>query len=140
LVGGSDYDQVVSSGSSSLGGMTLTLSATNVQEGDLFFILLNGGTAAVNGYFVDANGTLGQGQNFSAGGCVFTISYTGDGNSKTTTGGNDVVLAVVAIPEPHALNLAGAAAVVLFLVKSSRRKSLRPRVAGKPTGSSDNEC
>ena len=126
LVGGTDYDQVAASSGISLGGMTLSISATNIQNGDLFFIILNRGAAAVSGYFVDENGVALQGANssFYAGGHAFTISTTGNASTNSSTGGKDVVL--IAIPEPDPRVFVAGAGIFAILRWVRRRNFCCP--------------
>jgi autotransporter-associated beta strand protein len=103
---GSQYDQIAATGGVTLGNVTLDLSLVNglgatIANGDLFFILINGG-GAVTGSFAnqsalaDANGfhtvTAGNGQQFE-------ISYTASAISDAfAASGNDI--AIQAVPEP----------------------------------------
>jgi len=75
------------------------LSGFTANLGDLFFIILNDGTNAINGTFTGLPQSSlitlagpGGTQNFE-------IGYTGDAAENTFTGGNDVVLEMV-VPEP----------------------------------------
>jgi hypothetical protein len=113
-VGG--YDQLNVTGSVNLGGATLNLLlgfAPNV--GDNFVIVDNDGTDPVLGTFAN----LPQGGTITAvdplkRGDVFQISYTG-------RDGNDVVLSMIATPEPGAL----AFAVIAGMGALGRRRCRR---------------
>lgn len=101
-----DYERinVRNGGSVLLNNMTLDLQTTantgNIEEGDLFFIVYNLGTNAVQGIFAG----LAQGSIFEWQNKFFQISYTAhwSGNYSTSkmTDGNDVALLAV-IPEPN---------------------------------------
>jgi autotransporter-associated beta strand protein len=102
----SQYDQIATTGGVTLANVTLDASLVNnfgatIANGDLFFILINGG-GAVTGSFVnqsalaDANGfhtvTASNGQQFE-------ISYTASASLDAfTAAGNDI--AIQAVPEP----------------------------------------
>jgi len=78
--------------------LSLTGSYTASTPGDLFFILRNDGIDALTGTFLGLpQGSLVEASN----GQDFTISYTGNFDTLSTTGGNDVVL--TAIPEPASI-------------------------------------
>lgn len=102
--GVSGYDRVSVTGSVTLGGAQLTgslLSGFNAGIADLFFIIINDGTDAVQGAFA-------QGSLVAIGSQVFNISYagnfTGSAATNSFTGGNDVVLQL-AVPEPGTASL-----------------------------------
>ena len=121
-VAGTDYDQmkvgtgtgVTSTGSVTLGGGEIALTiGSGIQPNDIFFVILNDGTESVVGTF---NG-LAQGATLPGG--QFRISYTADSVGVTETGGNDVALIALAVPEP------GTALLALFgaatLLRGRRR-------------------
>jgi autotransporter-associated beta strand protein len=82
---GSGYDQVLVTGTVTLGGGTLSvLLGFTPTVGNVFTIINNDGTDPVVGTFSG----LPEGSTFSAGGRIFQISYLGGD-------GNDVVLTVV---------------------------------------------
>lgn len=119
---GSDYDQVLSNNGVSLGGMTLSLQTANLHSGDLYFIIINGGSGGVNGNFVDGTGAvIAQNQIISLGGQEFKISYIADSTTQNLIGGNDIVLQAVPEPSSWALLLAGLGAGCLRLVLLRRR-------------------
>jgi autotransporter-associated beta strand protein len=94
------YDAVNVTGTAALGNATLSLSGTYVAPapGDLFFIVRNDGNDALSGTFLG----LPEGGNvFAAGGQRYVISYAGNFDTLSATGGNDVVL--TAIPEPGSM-------------------------------------
>ena len=80
----------VTSGVTSLGGSTLSItSATGLAAGQLITIINNGNTVPINGQFKG----LVEGASITVGNTVFTISYKGGT-------GNDVVLTVNSIVNP----------------------------------------
>ncbi|WP_035610600.1 autotransporter-associated beta strand repeat-containing protein [Haloferula sp. BvORR071] len=96
---GSGYDQLNVTGSVTLAGLLNVTSSFTPTEGNLFFIVLNDETDAINGTFSGlANNSI-----FNAGGQLYQISYFGDSGTNSFTGGNDGVL--MAVPEPGALFL-----------------------------------
>ena len=98
----SGYDRVNVTGGITLAGAQLTgslLNGFNASLANLFFILINDGADAVQGVFA-------QGSAVTIGTQTFTIGYTGNADTNSFTGGNDVVLRLV--PEP------GAAALLLL--------------------------
>jgi autotransporter-associated beta strand protein len=122
---GTDYSQVnVSQGSITLDSPALDLAgnSTNVQFGDLFFLIVNGdpGALPINGIF---NGLADQ-ASFTFDGKIYQISYFANYNgglNPSFTGGNDVALIV--IPEPTSLWTLTAASVGLLGMHRPRRGS-----------------
>lgn len=112
LSGAVAYDQLNVTGSVTLAG-NLSVSLTFVPaDNSLYFLVLNDGADAIAGTF---NG-LAQGATFSSGGRDFLVSYTADSAGSTFTGGNDVALMAVAVPEPKAaLLLVGGIGSMLLL-------------------------
>lgn len=117
---GTEYDQVVMTGASSVFSLTgtnnlvLSLTYTPVED-TLFFLVDNQGNSAISGIFESLNGVLtdlSQGSFFTLGGQGFLISYEGSFIGNTFSGGNDIVLQ--AIPEPSTLVLFGLGAWVVF--------------------------
>lgn len=93
---GTGYDVLNVTGSATLAGLLDVSLGFVPTNGDMFFILQNDSNDAVNGAFsglVDNSG-------FTIGNQQFKISYFGDSQTSSFTGGNDVVL--MAIPEPGA--------------------------------------
>ncbi len=88
---GTEYDLLtVVDGSVSISNTVLDVSlGYTPDQTETFFIIVNGGTDPIVGEFNGlADGdTIDLGNSFEA-----LISYFGDSESKTTTGGNDVVL------------------------------------------------
>ena len=75
------------------------LSGASLAIGDKLFLIDNDGTDPVSGKFKTVSGTvLNGGDVFTTGGKSYQISYTGDLASNSTSGGNDVVVQVVATP------------------------------------------
>jgi fibronectin-binding autotransporter adhesin len=99
------YDQVnVTGGVSIAGNLAVALGYTPTL-GDNLFIINNDGSDAVGGGF--ANLGVGNTVDLAFNSVVyrFAVSYTGDFGSRSTTGGNDVVLTNVLVPEPSTLAL-----------------------------------
>lgn len=108
---GTDYDQVNTTGTVLLTGMlSITMGYTPVDNA-LFFILANDGTDAISGTF--SNASI-NGNTYTLGGQDFAISYFGNSVNQTFTGGNDVVLRAVVIPEPRAA-LLGSLGMLMLL-------------------------
>lgn len=107
LVPGSDYDQVNVTGTIDLSaGPALALAALGTGSwtvGQMFFLLRNDSTDAINGTFSG----LADGGVFSFDGAQFKASYSADSTTNSFTGGNDFALQV--IPEP------GTAAIAALL-------------------------
>ena len=108
-VAGTDYSQVnVTQGTISLNSATLTLAGTsgNVQNGDLFFLILNGTGSGISGTF---NG-LADLATFTFDSQLYQITYfahsTGSPGSQFI-GGNDVALMAVPEPATYAMLLGG---------------------------------
>jgi autotransporter-associated beta strand protein len=87
LVAGTDYDQLTSSGTVTLGGALQVSLGFTPSSGDTFTILNKTSAGAITGTF---NG-LAEGATFVVGGFPFQITYTGGT-------GNDVVLTRVPVP------------------------------------------
>lgn len=113
--GAGDYDRMVVNGTVTLTDSTLATSLGFAPSFfDVFFVLTNDGTEAINGVF----GGLSEGATVNLGTWAgnpytATISYLGDSATGNTSGGNDVVLYNI-IPTPGAaglLALGGLAAI-----------------------------
>lgn len=96
---GSGYDQLNVTGTVTLAGLLNVTTGFTPAEGNLFFILLNDDSDAINGSFAG----LANNAYFNAGVQGYRISYFGDSATNSFTGGNDGVL--MAVPEPRALIL-----------------------------------
>jgi hypothetical protein len=105
---GADYDQLNVTGSVTLAGLLNVSLGFTPTNGDLFFILLNDSNDLVNGTFSG----LADSSEFTVGDQEFRISYFGNSQTSSFTGGNDVVL--MAIPEPRAALLGGLGLLVLL--------------------------
>ncbi len=101
------------------------LSDFTANPGDLFFILINIGpdgnesTIPINGVFANAPSTISvpgpQGTQF------FDVGYNGNSTNDTFTGGNDIVLQLVAVPEPETISYC-VGGLGLLLAFSRRRR------------------
>lgn len=124
-VGGIAVSDCLSATSVNIGstGADLALSvdsgASAITAGDIFYIIVNDGTDSIVGQFYSLNGTatdLSEGATITYGDATLKITYQGDSASHSFTGGNDVALQVIAIPEPAIaaalLGLMGLALVV----------------------------
>jgi autotransporter-associated beta strand protein len=102
---GSAYDQLVINGLVNLNSANLSLNVDfTPSPSDIFFILANDGIDPISGIF---NG-LTEGTTFSFGnGFSAQITYLADASTSSLTGGNDVALFGVAIPEPGSLLVLG---------------------------------
>ena len=128
---GSDYDQLATT----TGTVTLTnadLILVNnplgyMEAGDVFFIINNGSGTGVTGTFATLNGsatTLTDQAIFTmANGLQFQISYDANYNpsgvSTFDSGGNDVALKGISVPEPASMSLLAIGA--LGLLRRRRR-------------------
>jgi autotransporter-associated beta strand protein len=116
-VAGTDYDQLIVSGAStvSVNGGTLAITfGNNLVSGDVFYVLdnqgsgsaaadgqfyvatINGTTAQIGGVDTSASNQLTNGSTFTAAGYSFTINY--DASVSGTS--NDISLTAVSVPEP----------------------------------------
>ena len=139
---GSGYDQVrvTTPGTAAPGSTTAVSLAGNLNvsvlggyqpaDGQLFFILTQDLStiatvpATSDPQVGNVSGTfagLADGSLFTSGGVDFRISYFGDSANNLFTGGNDVVLQAVVVPEPSSIAIIGAAA--LLLARRQRRSS-----------------
>jgi autotransporter-associated beta strand protein len=117
---GTAFDQLDIKGGVTLNGGSLQGSLLNgfsPQLDQLFFIVLNDGTDPVSGQFA-------QGGAVRFGEIDFSISYTGNSEAGSFTGGNDVVLR--AIPEPS-IGLMALAGALLLTRSRARRARGTPR-------------
>ena len=115
-VAGTDYDQVKvgtgtapNTGTVALTGSNLTLTiGTGVVAGDVFIIILNDLAEPVTGNFTGLlqNATLPGGQ--------FRINYIYNSTTNSETGGNDVALIALPVPEPGTALLALLGAATLL--------------------------
>jgi hypothetical protein len=128
-VAGADYDQLNVTGSTLLAGdlaFTIT-TGVGIEEGDLFFIVINDGSDAVSGTFATVNGSTFDAMAFAGAGSghMFEISYTADFDTGSFSDGNDVAIrAVSTVPEPNSLAmLTGSLGLALSLQRFRRRRS-----------------
>ena len=121
-VAGTDYSQLnVAAGTLNLNNVKLVLAggATNLQQGDLLFIVANGGASLINGTFYG----LAQDATFTQagfGGTLFQISYDASQTGGTYSGGYDIALQVM--PEPGSLAmLLGGTGMLSLMIRARRR-------------------
>jgi fibronectin-binding autotransporter adhesin len=110
-IGAGEYDQINVTGAVNLndnGRIAITLLSFIPSPTDIFFLVLNDGTDAINGTLFN----LAQGETFSSGGYTWQVSYEGDAGSNLFTGGNDLALIAI-IPEPATAVLAAFGALAL---------------------------
>ena len=108
---GTVYDQVNTTGTVSLSGVLSITMGYTPADNALFFILANDGVDAISGTFSNASV---NGDTYTLGGQDFAISYFGDSATNSFTGGNDVVLRAVVIPEPRAALLCSLGMLMLL--------------------------
>lgn len=116
-----DYDRLNVTGTVTLNDTPLSLTlGAGVQEGDIFYIILNDSSDAVSGIFSG----YAQGSQFTLNNQNFLISYTaesGTGPGGFQGGGNDVAL--MAVPEPSTwAMLLSSTGVALGLQRFRRRR------------------
>jgi len=116
---GSGYDQISVIGTVDIsGGSLVTAFSGSYAQNDLLFILLNDDTDAINGTFAG----YAQGATVASYGYMdWQISYTADSVNNTFTGGNDIAL--MAIPEPSSVTVAGIGLAMLLGRRSRSRKN-----------------
>jgi len=131
-ISGTSADSTSVSGNVTLAGNTLatatpldaTILTTAPTIGQLYFIVNNLGSNGVSGLFKSGSTLLTQGSTFDLtlndSTYRFSVSYTGDFAADTFTGGNDIVLQNVAVPEPAFLALP-ACCVVAAAARRRRR-------------------
>jgi len=116
---GSGYDQISVIGTVDVsGGSLVTAFSGSYAKNDLLFILLNDGTDAINGTFAG----FAQGATVASYGYMdWQISYTANSATNQFTGGNDIAL--MAIPEPSSVTVAGIGLAMLLGRRSRSRKN-----------------
>jgi autotransporter-associated beta strand protein len=116
---GTGYDQIDVIGTVDIsGGSLVTAFSGSYAENDLLFLLLNDDTDAINGTFAGyAQGTTVASYGFMD----WQISYTADSVNKTFTGANDIAL--MAIPEPSSITVAGIGLAMLLGRRSRSRQN-----------------
>jgi prepilin-type N-terminal cleavage/methylation domain-containing protein len=140
-VAGSDYDQLVASGVSFALGSDLLLTMGNgLQNDDVYYLMTNSG-GAVAGEFTKLNGIntlMSEGSTFRLGGqyqfvITYTANWTGSDAGSSFTGGDDVAIKAVSVPEPTSLALM-AVGLVLGLGRRRARRGSRVAAAGNQRG------
>ena len=136
LTGGSNSiaaDRANVTGTITLGAGIASLNASyltgTAAAGQKYFVINNDGIDAISGYFAglqDANGLISTDDPavLTANGYALKISYTGDSASSALTGGNDVVLYSVAVPEPSAVAVLALGGLALLRRRSQNRPAL----------------
>ena len=140
---GTGYDRLIVTGGSTAATTPVTLAGDldvsflggfTPNVGDLFFILeqrlASTGTGSVN----PINGTftgLPDNSTFLVDNVEFRIRYTGDAGTGGLTGGDDVVLETVAVPEPTSPAAFGAAAAMLLARRRRRVPFSTPGARGR---------
>jgi|GEM_PF-2947758 len=95
-------DLIIESNGANL-AVSMNAGAAPITLGDIFFIIVNDGSDTVTGNFYSLNGVvtdLSEGATFDYNGATVKISYQADSALNSISGGNDVALQVIAIPEP----------------------------------------
>jgi hypothetical protein len=116
---GTGHDQIDVTGTVNLTGATLaTLFSGSYSPGNIVFILRNDGTDAITGTFAG----LAQGATAASYGFMdWQISYTANTGTNSFTGGNDIAL--MAIPEPSQITVAGIGLAMLLGRRSRSRQN-----------------
>ncbi|MES2706149.1 MAG: hypothetical protein V4726_06035 [Verrucomicrobiota bacterium] len=118
---GTNYDVLNVIGNVNLGlgtVLALDLGYTPVV-GDTFWTVLNDGVDPVTGNFLG----LAEGGTFTSGLYTFQITYLADGSltgPSSFTGGNDIALRTLAVPEASTAGLAGLTALLALRRRRSR--------------------
>ena len=109
---GTQYDQINVTGTVDItGGNLATMFSGSYLANDLIFILLNDNTDAITGTYTG----LAQGATVTSyGGFNWNISYFADSGLSSYTGGNDIALQAVLIPEPKTALLGVLGALLLL--------------------------
>jgi autotransporter-associated beta strand protein len=92
--------------------------------GDVLYLILNGSDTPVTGVFSKLNGTtmpLTEDSLFTFNNDQMEITYLADAAANSFTGGNDVALQVVAVPEPGIPGLLVIGGLSAFLLSSKFR-------------------
>ena len=125
--GANDYDQVNVTGTINLTG-TVNLAAsilpngiTNIASSDIFYILTRSGlgTLGINTFFGLPEGAFVTFNGLYTGQITYLANWTGTQAGSSLTGGNDVALYSVVIPEPTSLAVLG-----LFGLAALRRRRI----------------
>jgi hypothetical protein len=124
----SGYDRVNVDGDITIGDADLYMVEGDFTPaiGEVFFIIDNEGSDAISGQFTNAQ----EGSLITAGDITYMITYDADadanGGMGSLTGGNDVALVAVAVPEPS--NVLWFLAVVLLARRCLSRMSRRAAI------------
>jgi autotransporter-associated beta strand protein len=116
---GTGHDQIDVAGTVNLtGGTLVTMFSGSYTPGNIVFILRNDGTDAITGTFAG----LAQGATAASYGSMdWQISYTANTLTNLFTGGNDIAL--MAIPEPSQITVAGIGLAMLLGRRSRSRQN-----------------
>ena len=108
--------------------LTLGAGLTKANIGDMFFLIANQHTdASIAGVFTSLNGVatnLAEGSTFTWDGQDFRITYTADSGTASFSGGNDLAIQALTIPEPSTWVLLGLVAAAFLIIR--RRKASAP--------------
>ena len=104
-------DQMNVSGTVNLSGtLTLSLAGFTPTADSLFFLINNDGIDAINGTLAG----LEQGAQFNMAGQWWQISYNANSTDNAFSGGNDLALQSITIPEPGTALLSGLGLLALL--------------------------
>jgi len=90
---------------------------------DIFFLISNDGADAITGVFTSLNGvvtTLNEGSTFDWNSQQWIITYQANFGSLSFTGGNDLAIMLMVIPEPSTWALLGVGAFVALAARRRR--------------------
>jgi fibronectin-binding autotransporter adhesin len=124
-VGGYDQTQVtgLTSTLTLAGGLVLApVGGYSPTAADVYYVLTQAGTTPVNGAFAGApEGAVASLGNGVFGRVTYLANWTGDQLTSSLTGGNDVAVYAVSVPEPATAGMAAVAAAGLLARRRRRR-------------------
>jgi hypothetical protein len=129
---GTNYDQINVTGAAALAvnaASTLDIldSTYTPAAGDEFFLVNESATSSAFGSVEFNNGSPvtpdGNGY-YDVGTASFALSYTGNETTGALTGGHDIVLDVVSVPEPSVLGMFAIGAMGLLARRRNRRRKI----------------
>lgn len=95
----SSFDQVKVTGSILLAGSFTPTALASLTGTEIFPLVLNDGIDPIVGTFLGLN----EGAQVDIGGTNFTITYVGNAEASSLTGGNDII--IYGVPEPGSVSL-----------------------------------